>query len=139
MNNKSVAFPLWGLCQYSGEVNSRDQPHGFGTAVREDGDRYEGTYQDGSLVTGKWFWSDGFLEYEGEFKRGRSHGTGTEFDRDGKVGTGRWEESSFIDGTVTFPDGTVITGRWEEDLFKDGTITYPDGRVVKFVNGERVY
>ena len=116
MKNKSVDFPDLGLCQYSGEVNSRDQPHGYGTVVRGDGYRYEGTYQDGSLVTGKEFRSDGSLEYEGEWKGGWAHGTGTWFYRDGTVRTGRWEESRLI----------------------DGTITYPDGRVVKVVNGERV-
>ena len=112
----SVDFPRWGKCEYSGEVNSLDQPHGYGAAVDSDGYRREGTYQDGSLVTGKWFRPDGFLYYEGECKGGRRHGTGTGFHRGGSVGTGRWEENSL----------------------KDGTRTYPDGRVVKKVNGERV-
>ena len=116
MKNKSVDFPLWGKCKYTGEINSRDQPHGLGTAVESDGWRREGTYQDGSLVTGKMFRPDGFLRYEGEFKGGRWHGTGTRF----------------------YPDGTVSTGRWEENSLIDGTFTFPDGRVVKFVNGERV-
>ena len=108
MNNKSVFVDYWGKCQYTGEVNSRDQPHGLGTAVEEDGWRYEGTYQDNSLVTGKRFGPDGFLAYEGEFKGRRYHGTGTEFYRDGTVATGRWEEGSLIDGTYTFPDGEVV-------------------------------
>ena len=112
----SVVFPGWGLCQYSGEVNSRDQPHGLGTAVESNGWRREGTYQDGSLVTGKMFWPDGFLHYEGEFKGGRYHGTGTRF----------------------YPDGTVFTGRYEEYSLIDGTRTYRDGRVLKFVNGKAV-
>ena len=116
MKNKSVDFPLWGKCKYSGEINSCDQPHGFGTAVGGNGYRNEGTFQDGSLVTGKRFEPDGFLMYEGECKGGRAHGTGKWFYRGGRVGTGRWEESSLIDGTYT----------------------YPDGRVVQVVNGEEV-
>ena len=104
----SVDFPFWGKCEYTGEINSRDQPHGLGTAVREDGRRYEGTFQDGSLVTGKCFRPDGFLEYEGGFKGGRRHGTGTVFHRDGKVFTGRYEEGSFKDRTITCPDGRVV-------------------------------
>ena len=116
MKNKSVDFPRWGPCQYTGQVNTLDQPLGLGTAVREGGYRYEGTFQAGSLVTGKAFWPDGFLLYEGEFKEGRRHGMGTVFN----------------------PDGTVHTGRWEGNDLKDGTLTYPDGRVVKVVNGKAV-
>ena len=112
----SVDFPGLGKCEYTGEINSCDQPHGYGTVVRGDGYRYEGTYQDGSLVTGKLFWSDGFLDYEGEFKGGRRHGAGTVFHK----------------------DGMVETGRYEEGRLKDGTVTFPSGRVEKFVNGERV-
>ena len=134
----SVDFPLWGKCKYTGEVNSRDQPHGLGTAVVSNGWRFEGTYQDGSLVTGKMFMRDGSLMYEGEWKGGRAHGTGTAFNRDGTVLTGRWEENSFKDGTCTFPDGTAETGRYEEGSLIDGTVTCPDGRVVQVVNGERV-
>ena len=65
-------------------------------------------FQAGSLVTGKAFWEDGFLAYEGEWKECRSHGMGMAFERDGTVGTGRWEEGLLIDGTWTYPDGTVV-------------------------------
>ena len=114
----SVDFPFWGKCEYTGEVNSCDQPHGYGTVVRGNGYRYEGTYQDGSLVTGKLFYLDGSLEYEGEFKGGRRHGTGTEFDRNGRVFTGRYEENTLIDGTCTYPSGRVekkVNGKWASD------------------------
>ena len=111
----SVVFPGLGTLQYTGEINSRDQPHGLGTAVGESGWRLEGTYQAGSLVTGKAFGSDGFLEYEGEFKGGRPHGTGTVFHRNGSVATGRYEGDELIDGTFTYPDGRVakvVNGEW---------------------------
>ena len=77
-------------------------------AVGGNGWRREGTFKDGSLVTGKEFGRDGFLFYEGEFKEGWAHGTGTWFYRDGMVGTGRSEEGSLKDGTWTYPDGTVV-------------------------------
>ena len=116
MINKSVAFPNWGTLQYTGQVNTLYQPHGLGTAVNGDGYRFEGTFQAGSLVTGKTFRPDGALWYYGEFKEYWWHGMGTGFG----------------------PDGTVLTGRWERDDFKDGTATHPDGRVVKYVNGKAV-
>ena len=113
----SVVFPGCGLCQYSGEVNSRDQPHGLGTAVREDGWRYEGTSPGWFPCYGEGVQAGRIPRVRGrEWKEGQWHGMGTRF----------------------CPDGTVDTGRWEEDSFKDGTETHPDGRVVKYVNGKRV-
>ena len=82
-----------------------------------NGWRREGTFQVGSLVTGKRFKLDGALAYEGEYKEGWAHGMGTSFN----------------------PDGKVLTGRWEGNVFKDGTGTYPSGRVEKYVNGEVVW
>ena len=55
MKNKFVDFPGWGPYQYTGEVNTRDQPHGLGTAVRGDGWRYEGTFPcyGGAVLAGR--------------------------------------------------------------------------------------
>ena len=140
MKNKSVDIPNWGKCQYSGKVNSGDQPHGYGTAVESDGWRYEGTYQDGSLVTGKQFRPDGFLRYEGEFKGGLSHGTGKQFRPDGFLEyEGEWKGGRIHGtGTAFHRNGSVLTGRYEKDELIDGTRTCPDGRVEKYVNGKAV-
>ena len=72
-------------------------------------------FQAGSFVTGKAFRRDGALLYEGEWKEGRPHGTGTQFDRDGEVLTGRWERNELIDGTVAYSSGRVVkvvNGKW---------------------------
>ena len=94
-------------CKFTGMANDQNGPHGQGTAVDEDGWRYEGTFKDGSLVKGKWFLSSGALHYEGEFSGGEQHGMGTTFHWDGDVDTGRHEEGRLVDGTRTSPDGTV--------------------------------
>ena len=104
-------------CKYTGKVNIQNGPHGQGTAVRENGYRYEGLFKDGSLAKGKWFNSSGALFYEGEFSGGRRHGMGTWFHPDGTVDTGRFEEGGLFDGTRTFPDGTVrkaVNGKWKD-------------------------
>ena len=94
-------------CKYTGQVNDRNGPHGQGTAVGEDGYRYEGIFKDGSLAKGKWFLSSGALEYEGECSGGEPHGMGTFFHSNGNVDTGRFEEGILVDGTRTSPNGTV--------------------------------
>ena len=102
-------------CKYTGQVNDRNGPHGQGTAVGENGYRYEGTFKDGSLVKGKMFEPSGALRYEGEFSGGTLHGMGTFFYLDGDVVTGRFEKGRFVDGTLTSPDGTVrkwVNGKW---------------------------
>ena len=96
-----------GKCKYSGMVNDQNGPHGQGTAVREDGCRYEGTFKDGSFVKGKLLYSGGALYCEGEFSGGNLHGMGTRFWWGGDMETGRYEEGNLIDGTRTSPDGTV--------------------------------
>ena len=102
-------------CKYTGEVNDRNGPHGQGTAVDEDGWRYEGTFKDGSLVKGKRFDKSGALRYEGEWSGGKFHGMGTWFGSDGEVQTGRYERGDLADGTQTYPNGTVrkyVNGKW---------------------------
>ena len=94
-------------CKFTGEVNDRNGPHGQGTAVGDDGHRYEGTFKDGSLVKGKMFDLSGALQYEGECSGGKPHGMGTSFYSNGNVWTGRWEKGILVDGTRTFPNGTV--------------------------------
>ena len=102
-------------CKYTGEVNIQNGPHGQGTAVSENGYRYEGTFKDGSLVKGKRFDLSGALEYEGEYSGGYYHGMGTWFCPFGTVQTGRFERSTLFDGTQTSPYGTVrkvVNGKW---------------------------
>ena len=96
-------------CKFTGMVNDQNGPHGQGTAVREDGFRYEGTFKDGSLVKGKWFIPSGALWYEGECSGGERHGMGTLFDPHRNVYKGRFERGNFVDGTMTSPEGRVIT------------------------------
>ena len=96
-------------------VNDQNGPHGQGTAVDEDGWRYEGTFKDGSLVEGKEFTSSGALRYEGGFSGGNLHGIGTRFNSGGDVDKGRFEECDLFDGTRTYPNGTVlkcVNGNW---------------------------
>ena len=37
-------------CEYTGERNSRDQPHGQGTMTEDNGDKYTGEWKDGERV-----------------------------------------------------------------------------------------
>ena len=94
-------------CKYTGGVNIQNGPHGQGTAVGEDGWRYEGIFKDGSLAKGKMFDQSGALRYEGECSGGKQHGMGTMFLSNGDVCTGRFKEGFLFDGTLTSPDGTV--------------------------------
>ena len=102
-------------CKYTGEVNIQNGPHGQGTAVGDYGNRYVGTYKDGSFAKGNMFYPSGDLYYEGEWSGGQWHGMGTRFDSDGAVQTGRFERGWLFDGTMTYPDGRVtkrVNGKW---------------------------
>ena len=77
---------------YTGETNSKGEPHGQGTA----------TYADGST-------------YTGEFKDGKRHGQGTDTWPNGYKYTGEWKDNKYNgQGTATYADGRTYSGEWKD-------------------------
>jgi len=74
------------------------------------------------------FFNFGFGSYEGSWKNGQIHGTGT-YTLFGSVYTGQWENGlKSGKGTLCFTNGDVYTGEWENDKQNGyGVLTFCDG------------
>ncbi len=63
-----------GSFAYDGEVDSKNQPHGYGKIIWANGDSYVGQFKNGQLDGfGEMRWIDGSYQ-KGEFKNGEAHG-----------------------------------------------------------------
>jgi MORN repeat len=82
-------------------------------------------------------------EYDGEYLRGRPHGTGSMTSHEnGQIYTGDWVDGIPTgNGKLVMPDGTTYVGQFLNWRFEGiGELTAPDGRTVygEWVNGELV-
>ena len=82
---------------YDGEVNSENQPHGYGKIIWANGDTYVGQFKNGQLDGfGEMRWSDGSYQ-KGEFKNGEAHGVSEWIEDTGEVYFGRFENGVLDD------------------------------------------
>lgn len=91
----SITFPEGST--YEGEIKASNA-QGKGTMKCHDGNTYDGIWEDGCIVSGKYCCSDGV--YEGQFKNGLFHGMGTYVEAVNKViWTGEWVEGALTAGS----------------------------------------
>lgn len=75
---------------YTGDLRD-GEPHGQGSMVMINGDRYEGQFVDGLFEgQGVYVWQNGD-RYEGRFRAGEMHGQGRFTLSGGQVTTGEWD------------------------------------------------
>lgn len=75
---------------YAGDLRD-GEPHGQGSMVMRNGDRYEGQFVDGLFEgQGVYVWQNGD-RYEGRFRAGEMHGQGRFTLSGGQVTTGEWD------------------------------------------------
>ena len=103
---------------YTGETNSKGEPHGQGTMTWADSvklDAYTGAFKDDKFNgEGTMTYANGST-YTGEWKDGQPNGQGTMTYPDGGKDTGEWKDGEYNgQGTMTFTDGTTYTGKWED-------------------------
>jgi hypothetical protein len=68
--------------------------------------------------------------YEGEWKNGKSHGTGTMTYENGDVYKGDWDNGiNRGTGTMKYKNGDVYEGEWNINGIKKGTMKYKNGDV----------
>lgn len=127
-----------------------DAPHGFGTRVYANGNRYTGSWvcgrrcgrgvivcADGSGYDGEWaedrrqgygiLTIPGRCVYRGEWKNGMLHGHGTWIGDDGIVHDGEWKESVRRGhGICTGADGSTYDGEWNGDTFNGHAVAVGD-------------
>ncbi len=135
---------------YKGQVK-KGHPHGFGVMVFQDGDRWEGTWTNGTIdqyyrcifgagssykyyeggvdtIFGKHgqgtlAWKNGDL-YTGDWVRDKREGTGTMKCSDGSCYIGGWKKNKKNGkGKMQYADGRVYDGEWHEDEWVKGKVS----------------
>jgi hypothetical protein len=100
-----------GRAIYSGEVDSKGTPDGYGERVLATKDE-----------------TDGFV-HMGSFKHGSFHGTGKSVSKDGEEATGQWEEG-VLHGVAfsVYPGGDSFSGQFKRHKFDGlGMYKFKDG------------
>lgn len=98
------------------------EPHGKGTFVWTDGDKYVGDWNDGERTgKGTYYYSGAKhgcpYKYEGDFVKGERTGNGTEYLVGGDFYEGRFKDGNY-EGTGTYyyaADYTYVTGIWKDN------------------------
>lgn len=71
---------------YTGEVNDRNERHGYGVYLVINGGSYEGYWKNGFKDgKGVFKYKDGTLHYEGDWQCGEPHGNGKVYNMSGKL------------------------------------------------------
>lgn len=79
--------------RYVGET-ANGKPHGTGILYYNNGDRYEGFFENGDLQHGTFIFANGD-KYEGAFKNGKADGYGVLTKINGQVTEGFWENGNY--------------------------------------------
>lgn len=109
---------------YGGNMTKDRVPHGRGTIVFTNGDKYEGPFKDGNMhgLDAVFTRSDGRGKYKGEFQNNKRHGHG-EYKTKSRFYVGQFESGKrhgegsqyYLDGSIDF-DGRWIRGEPEIDI-----------------------
>ena len=100
---------------YEGAVNEKNQPHGKGVFVYNDGERFEGEYRNGKRHGfGTYYFKDGEW-FEGEYRKNQRNGRGIHHYADGS-----WEEGDYADGLLV---KTIAKGKSSKSSNSSATST----------------
>jgi hypothetical protein len=103
---------------------------GQGTLSMSDNFYYEGDFKEGQLHgTGTMYFAEALGEYSGEWKDSKYEGQGTLTLADGEKYVGEWKDGNENgQGTYTWPSGRKYVGEWKDGKYEgQGTITWPVG------------
>eukprot|EP00931_Biecheleriopsis_adriatica_P021485 TRINITY_DN14040_c0_g1_i8.p1 TRINITY_DN14040_c0_g1~~TRINITY_DN14040_c0_g1_i8.p1 ORF type:complete len:1355 (-),score=269.43 TRINITY_DN14040_c0_g1_i8:144-4208(-) len=97
--DKGTVYRPDGSIWYVGPFKENQKHGAEGTYYWADGRKYVGPMKDGKHHgdEGTWYRPDGSIRYVGPFKDNRRHGEGLEYDVEGKVRRGRWEDGRHIE------------------------------------------
>lgn len=101
--------------------------------ITDNGDRYEGEFQNGKWHGRGLFISVDGDRYEGEFKEGQWDGMGVCRFADGSKYTGEFKEDLLHGyGILQLPNGDEYKGEFQNGEYQgDGILTYADGEVYR--------
>ena len=122
------SFDLPDTYQYVDDFK-HSKRHGDVVHIYPDGERYEGSYENGQRDQGTMTWPDG-RRFEGSFKNDRIHGNGTYTWPDGAQYLGSFVESKMHgQGTYTWPNGKRYDGSFKDGrMHGQGTLVWSSGK-----------
>jgi hypothetical protein len=97
-----------------------------------DGSSYEGQVRDHRPEGRGKFVRDGHLQYEGQWRNGKRHGTGTLTLKSGDIFSGPFQNDERVDGDgiVTYMDGSKYAGGFVNcERHGRGVLVYPEGNI----------
>jgi hypothetical protein len=105
---------------------SGDCNNGYGTYIFEGGEKYIGSWVQGTYNGQGTFYLSNGDKYIGEFDNGTYEGQGTYiFASDGRKYVGHWNKGKFNgSGTMYYANGTIKSGEWKDnDYLGESKIT----------------
>merc|ERR1712223_691 len=121
-----------------GEVNAAGDPEGSGTLEYPGNDEFLRQFYEGDFVNkkahgkGMMRWNQGD-KYEGDWQEGLRHGQGTYFSKtNGFKYEGQYaKDKKHGKGKYTYPNGDIYNGQWKEG------VRHGEGKLVKADGEER--
>ena len=115
-----------GVLVYTGEFKN-GLFDGTCTVVYDDGDRFEGTYENDEKVQGKQIFANGEV-YSGDWRGDIRHGHGKYIWPDGESYDGEWKNNIGSGFAIyKYSDGKIYEGNFkDDDKNGKGKMTYPD-------------
>lgn len=89
--NNTNTQPAQSSAQYIGERNAKGEPHGMGTYILTNGDKFEATWVNGVADGYGTYTSTQGWEYIGTIKNSEFDGIGTIYYKDGTSKTSKWK------------------------------------------------
>jgi len=120
------------FANFEGETNEAGLKHGWGKLTWDDGESFEGQFENDEKVKGTFKWATGDV-YEGEWHKDVMHGQGTYNYVDGRKYSGGWEYGCRHGaGTFLWPNGDKYEGEFVKDQCHGiGVHTYADEKQYK--------
>jgi len=121
-----------GSAVFAGTLNADGKKQGHGSLRWDDGDVFEGEFDNDERVHGTFRWKGGDT-YTGEWKNSLMHGKGHYIYKDGREYDGEWK-CGFRHGlgVLRYPTGDRYQGQFQNDVFSGhGEYRYADNRIYK--------
>lgn len=135
VSNRAVEKYLSKGNLFNGELNSKGEPHGYGSVWWATGDRFEGKFENGVYNgEGMYFFANGMKHY-GNFKNGEIAGLGVRYYADKGIYFGQWKGGkNHGTGMFIWPNGEKFLGVFKDDEIEGlGTLTWLSGRKIEAI------